>query len=181
MNNKLILGLGIGGLVIIGLVLLRKRKGNIGGGARPIGLHQRDPNPERESEMLKIMSDGLFNQMSKRNKLLTTNKKSDTALRIEANEIAIDYYNCIQKEVDRMSGQEYEDFKKYAKPFYEQNETLLNSLFSDITTYNRIQELGKKYPYSYTDKPCNNLCKRANGSIYASAAPCKTEEITIPR
>jgi hypothetical protein len=177
MNKKLLIGLGIGGVVILSIVLLRRRKGNVGG-LRPIG---RDSNPERESEMLKIMSDGLFNQMSKRNKLLTTNQKSDTTLRIEANEIAIDWYNCMQKEVDRMSGQEYEDFKKYAKPMYEQNETLLNSLFSDITTYNRIQELGKKYPYSFEDKPCNNLCKRANGSLYTSAAPCKTDEITIPR
>jgi hypothetical protein len=25
------------------------------------------------------------------------------------------------------------------------------------------------------------LCKRANGSLYTSAAPCKTDEITIPR
>lgn len=181
MNKKLLIGLGIGGVVILSIVLLRRRKGTGGvGGARAIGL-QRDNNSERESEMLKLMSDALFNQMSKRNKLLTTNKKSDTTLRIEANEIAIEWYNCMQKEVDRMNGQEYEDFKKYAKPAYEQNETLLNSLFSDISTYNRIQGLSKKYPYSFSEKPCNNLCKKPDNNLYQSATPCKTGDITLPR
>jgi hypothetical protein len=49
---------------------------------------------------------------------------------------------------------------------------LKNGMPSEIIKFNKYIEISKKYPLTWSDNPCGNLCIRDDGSQYISSGAC---------